>query len=257
MDLRNLQKNWDLFAERDPLFAVVSWPHKRGRRWDERDFFRNGRDEVRAVMADLSRWGHPKRRGAVLDFGCGVGRLTRAFSTRFVRAVGVDVSPRMLELAQGYDRRGRCEFILNPRPDLSIFPDDSFDLVYSNITLQHMPPSLIRAYVREFVRVLSPGGIALFQIPAGYRPSSLRDRLKWALRRRMPTFLWSILRQAKSALTGEPLVEMNVVPREIILKDLDLPGVRVLEVAPDPHAGPEWPGYRYAVLKTGKSRRTP
>ena len=60
----------------------------------------------------------------------------------------------------------RVHFVVNDRPDLSLFGDASFDLVYSNIVLQHMPPELARAYLAEFFRVVREGGFVVFQIPS-------------------------------------------------------------------------------------------
>jgi ubiquinone/menaquinone biosynthesis C-methylase UbiE len=42
-----------------------------------------------------------------------------------------------------------------------------FDLVYTMIVLQHMPQTFQREYVREFFRVLKPGGVAMFEMPDG------------------------------------------------------------------------------------------
>ncbi|HEX8929982.1 MAG TPA: class I SAM-dependent methyltransferase, partial [Actinomycetota bacterium] len=43
--------------------------------------------------------------------------------------------------------------------DLAIFGDDRFDLVCSLLVLQHVRPGYARAYLREFLRVLRPGGV--------------------------------------------------------------------------------------------------
>jgi SAM-dependent methyltransferase len=55
---------------------------------------------------------------------------------------------------------------VNPADDLRLFPDNSFDLVYSNIVLQHMEPRYSESYIGEFIRVLKPGGMTYFQLPA-------------------------------------------------------------------------------------------
>jgi SAM-dependent methyltransferase len=58
-------------------------------------------------------------------------------------------------------------FVANERSDLAVFADDSFDFVYTARVLQHMPtPDLAMAYIAEFVRVLRPGGVACFHVPA-------------------------------------------------------------------------------------------
>ena len=59
---------------------------------------RRGRDRARLRRRRLARttW----RRDRALDFGCGVGRLTRALGTRFESALGVDISAGMIEQAR-------------------------------------------------------------------------------------------------------------------------------------------------------------
>ena len=46
-----------------------------------------------------------------------------------------------------------------------IFDDNSFDFIYSYVVLQHMRPDYALSYLREFVRVLAPGGVMAFQLP--------------------------------------------------------------------------------------------
>ncbi|MFC7744192.1 methyltransferase domain-containing protein [Nocardiopsis composta] len=60
-------------------------------------------------------------------------------------------------------------FHLNEAPDLSAFPDDSFDLVYTDLVLQHLPPELAAGYLREFTRVARPGGAMVLGVPARER----------------------------------------------------------------------------------------
>ncbi|MFQ5410734.1 MAG: class I SAM-dependent methyltransferase [Phycisphaerae bacterium] len=43
--------------------------------------------------------------------------------------------------------------------------DGAYDFVFSHIALQHMEPNYAAAYIREFARLLAPGGLTLFQIP--------------------------------------------------------------------------------------------
>src|SRR5262249_3108618 len=59
----------------------------------------------------------------------------------------------------------RCGFVLNETNDLAVFPDDAFDFVYSSLVLQHMKPEYSQNYIKEFLRVLAPGGLPVFQIP--------------------------------------------------------------------------------------------
>ena len=104
--------------------------------------------------------------GRALDFGCGVGRLTRALADRFDTCDGVDVAASMVERARALNGDNeRVRFHHNDAPDLQLFGDESFDFILALIVLQHMEPRLMRGYLREFLRVLRPGGVAYFNIP--------------------------------------------------------------------------------------------
>jgi len=166
MDLNQLQKNWDEFGKTDPLWAILTYPGRKDGKWDAEEFFELGRQDIASVMHRAQTFGFPAHCEAALDFGCGVGRLTQALCGWFERCCGVDIAPSMIELARRYNTHGdQCEYFLNANSDLQIFPDDSFDLVYSKIVLQHVEPRYSKSYIREFVRVLRPGGLMAFQIP--------------------------------------------------------------------------------------------
>lgn len=163
-DLRRVGATWDAIAHGDDVFnAIFGWPNKPDQTADE--FLASGEAEIEGrLRAAGERWQLPRWRRRALDFGCGAGRLTQALAGHFEHAVGVDVAPGMLEAARELNRRGdRCEFVLNDEPDLRRFPDDSFDMVYSVLVLQHLPNDLQRRYAAEFARVLVPGGLLVFQ----------------------------------------------------------------------------------------------
>ncbi len=166
MDLTELQRNWDEFGKQDPLWAIRTEPDKRGGKWDVAEFFGSGEDHVRGLVARLAELGLPTR-GVVLDFGCGVGRLTQAFGDHYDEVWGLDIAPSMIEGAEAFNRHGsRVHYVVNDRPDLGRFEDATFDLVFSVIVLQHIRPDLSLGYVREFFRICKPGGAVVFQIPS-------------------------------------------------------------------------------------------
>jgi len=116
------------------------------------------------------------RTGRALDFGCGVGRLTQALGAAFERADGVDISETMIDLAREHNQLGdRCAYHVNLASDLALFPDASFDFVFSTIVLQHNPPAAATHYIEEFGRILAPGGIAVFDMTAELAGRSLPD----------------------------------------------------------------------------------
>ena len=164
---------WEDAARTDPLWTVLSDPAKRNRAWDLNEFFETGRRDISRVWRELRTLGHPQPSGDALDFGCGVGRLTQALAPSFQRVTGVDISPTMIRLAERLNRfPDRVHYRLNTRADLLLLPAASLDFVYSDIALQHIPPDQSRAYIAEFLRVLRPGGLSVFQLTAEHREAA-------------------------------------------------------------------------------------
>jgi SAM-dependent methyltransferase len=62
----------------------------------------------------------------------------------------------------------RCNYFLNEREDLALFREQQFSFIYSIIVLQHLPTELARKYITEFVRILQPNGVLVFQLPARF-----------------------------------------------------------------------------------------
>ncbi|MGI9146828.1 MAG: class I SAM-dependent methyltransferase [Chloroflexota bacterium] len=135
-------------------------------RWGLQAFFDRGQGEIDRAMETATRLGYPSGRECALDFGCGVGRLTRAMATYFGHCDGVDIAESMVRRARELNADvPACTFLLNDRPDLRMFEDDRFDFVFTTQVLMHMPThAIITGYIAEFLRVIRPDGIAVFQL---------------------------------------------------------------------------------------------
>jgi SAM-dependent methyltransferase len=167
-------------ARLDPLWAICSRDEARNERWDLDSFFASGVDELAAVLSHPEA--QPDRFEAALDFGCGVGRILRALSVRFELCYGVDSSTEMISLAREFNRDlENCVFEHKDYPLLAEIRSDSIDFLYSSFVLQHLASEReVLDYVREFARVVRPGGTIVFQLPESL---PVRDRLQ--LRRRL------------------------------------------------------------------------
>lgn len=174
MKIFRLRMVWERLAREDPYWAVLTSPDKVGNRWQIEEFFRTGRDDVDAALAFVAEHQVDLPRGAALDFGCGVGRLSQALALHFDHVTGVDVAAGMIELARRHaPADARISFVHNPASTLHRFADASFDLVFSQITLQHVSAELIPGYLREFVRICRPGGVISFQLPTYVPPAEV------------------------------------------------------------------------------------
>lgn len=184
--LERHRRDWEELAAVDPLWAILTSPEHRRGRWQLDAFFASGEADVAEVLAVADRLGYPKKRRAALDFGCGVGRLTRALSTRFDKCVGVDISARMIDLACELNADiTNCRFLVNV-DDLAAFQTRSIDFVYSTLVLQHQPSEqVVERYIAEFMRVVTADGLVVFQMLADVAWTSRlqpRRRLYAALR---------------------------------------------------------------------------
>ncbi|WP_369194695.1 class I SAM-dependent methyltransferase [Streptomyces djakartensis] len=103
-----------------------------------------------AAFADLVR-----TRGPVADLGCGPGKVTAHLAALGVPVFGVDVSPRMIELARSAHPDLRFEVGSMTALDLG---DGELGGVLAYYATHHTPPGQLPAVFTEFHRVLSPGG---------------------------------------------------------------------------------------------------
>ena len=167
-DLTTIEASWDQAAAHDAMWNIITDPTRINGGWTPEDFFAHGRTEVDNAIARLSDLGVNYGTIRALDFGCGMGRVTQALAEHFTRIDGVDISAEMIRLAREHKPTPyRPRFHHNTTADLRLFKARSFDFVYSMIVLQHMPQTFQEGYVREFFRVLKPGGVTMFEMPDG------------------------------------------------------------------------------------------
>lgn len=100
----------------------------------------------------------------VLDAGCGEGYNTRLLAELGARVTGVDISSKMIEFALEEEQNrtlGICYEVAS-FSDLSLFEDESFDVVVSFMALMDCPN--YEGAVKEVLRVLRHGGELVFSV---------------------------------------------------------------------------------------------
>ncbi len=137
------------------------------------------RYRLEPAIPEMARFGDWRGRD-VLEAGCGIATDGINFARDGASYTGVDFSPTAIDVArERFADEGRPgTFVHASITDLP-FADDSFDLVYSNGVIHHLPET--EQVVREFHRVLRPGGRAVVMV---YHRSSLNHHVNIMLVRR-------------------------------------------------------------------------
>lgn len=252
---------WEDFAKADPLYAILSDRDKQGGRWDAEQFFRSGEDLLGPELSEILGRYPPASRGRALDFGCGVGRLTRCLLPHFDDVVGLDVSSEMVELGQKLNPDAdRLSLLAGSDPDLRALEGQSFDFVLSLITLQHIPRRFQMRYLRSLIRVTKAGGLLFLQLPS--RPLFYRDK---PLTHDNPTMAKREYRRLARALRswwrgwrkqrgirgedGEPFFLMSYVPLTKMAKFLQKQRCQILRIRVDNSASEAYESFDYLIRK--------
>lgn len=129
-----------------------------------RDFWQGTRDHdvsqnIEALLEAID--GAPPLR--ILDFGCGPGRDIQAFIERGHRPTGLDGSASFVRMA--HEHTG-APVLQQDFLQLDL-PDASFDGVFANASLFHVPTSELARVLRELRGCLRPGGVLFASNPRG------------------------------------------------------------------------------------------
>lgn len=246
MSLSRSKKHWEDMGDLDPCWAILTEPGTKYGKWDLEKFFETGSYEISRLTSAAEKLGLPKQHDWALDFGCGVGRLTRALALQFQNVVGIDISQSMLRRAVALNPHTNCQFLLNDSESLP-FPSEQFDLIYTALVLQHVPAQeSIRRYIAEFVRVLKTGGLLVMQLP-NHVP--LCSRLQ--ARPRMYAWLRSagLSEQLLYKRLGLHPIPMNFLPESDVVSIVESGGGKTVQILADHRTGPHIPDRTYYVSK--------
>lgn len=248
MSIKDTQRKWDALATKDPLWSVLTWDEKRDGKWDEREFYATGEREVEELIREAKDLGVNPQFSTALDFGCGVGRLTRALSKHIDVVYGVDISQEMLRVA-AQTKPANVEYFLNDTDHLRVFKNDFFDVIISMITLQHIEMKYTKQYIAEFLRVLKPGGVVIFQLPS--HPVEIEQdimkKIKYFIKQLFPYTLVAAYeaRVSKNTL----FLDMHGIHPSRVERIIRRHRGALLKKVQDHNAGSAWVSFRYIVTK--------
>ena len=218
--------DWETLGQREPYFAVLTEERFLADRMSDDDreaFFASGDADI-AHLFELIPDFTPR---SVLDFGCGVGRLTRALAKRVDRVAGVDAAESMLRLA--------CQNVPNAAFSATI-PDQKFDIIVSLIVFQHIPVRRGEALLDELLGHLEIGGVAALQFTFRRPGSSLR-RMARVVRARVP-----LVHRIAQRLRHErpmPYMQMNEYDQAHVLAIMQRHACGEPRIVPTNHGGIE------------------
>lgn len=133
---------------------------------------KNRRQAQIDLIEELLNWAGVRGAENILDVGCGIGGSSLYLAAKFqAQATGITLSPvqaaRATERAQEAGLSGRSQFLVANAQAMP-FDDNSFDLVWSLESGEHMPDKT--KFMQECYRVLKPGG-TLIMVTWCHRPT--------------------------------------------------------------------------------------
>lgn len=113
---------------------------------------------IDALLAAL-----PNNPGKILDLGCGPGRDLVAFKAQNQTVIGLDATPAFVEMAR---QSSGCEVWQQSFLSLNL-PNDSFDGIFANASLIHVPRREMVRVLRDLWRSLILNGVMLMSMGLG------------------------------------------------------------------------------------------
>jgi len=165
----------------DDVVRATGWVfnNQTGEHLDLAEFVRTGDHETLAYLQAFDLAGPQNEGQTLVEIGSGIGRMTSSFTRMFATVIACDLDGAFLErcretVAQ-FGRPDRLQTSHVEDGHTLQIPDDSADLTFSYITLQHCHPDDALGLAREAVRVTRPGG----HVALNFRTWSSSDFVLW------------------------------------------------------------------------------
>jgi ubiquinone/menaquinone biosynthesis C-methylase UbiE len=159
-------------------------------------------DEVYDRFSRYIEKGH-----VVLDIGCGTGALTLKAALKQARVKGIDINPRMLEIAAKRLSEAGCaknvEFVEMGVAELGNEITESYDVAMSVLCFSELTSDELHYSLKEISRILKPGGLLL--VADEVRPERISRRiLHWLLRIPFWVITYILTRTSTTAVRDLP-----------------------------------------------------
>lgn len=144
------------------------------------EFFATGEADVASLLSVAAAVaGHDIPLASALDFGCGVGRLTLPLARRAEHVTACDVAPELLARARVHAEEAGLHNITFVRNDeLDTLPDGRFTFICSLLVFQYVPRPAGYTIIRNLLRLLAPGGVAMLHVMLAEPGAELRQLIR-------------------------------------------------------------------------------
>lgn len=235
------KKLWDYNADKNAKWAISSHTEKLNEEWNTEDFYAEGEAVISQIMQKVESLTELNKELA-LDFGCGIGRLSKHLGPFFNEVYGIDISESMIQQAKLENHAENIQFLVSESTNLEALGSKKFDFIISLIVIQHIPPPLAIKQLEVLFHKLASGGICVIQIPEVRIPT-----VKNRIRKYIPE---KVFRLKHQLLRPEvPYITMYGLDRSLI-KDLSAKNsIEILHIESDRLAGGDWESYTYFLKK--------
>lgn len=179
--VERLRESWLTIRARDDHLAFDGMPVPParlrllvdGRSGDAGRFLAIGSRMAAAIRGAVSAAGsRPEEMSAILDFGCGCGRVARHWAgLRGPEIHGCDYNSELVGWCR--DHLPFMQADINALTPPAPYVAGSFDLIYALSVFSHLDEALQHAWISEFQRLLRPGGLLVISVLG----DSVRGRL--------------------------------------------------------------------------------
>jgi SAM-dependent methyltransferase len=233
---------FEAFAEREPYFAVLTAPKFLRANLTpetEHEFFGSGETQVDATFTTIElRLAPHFAPTAILEYGCGAGRLALPLARHAARRAGlvtaVDRSPAMLRAAEHEAGRRGITNITFLTPEALFSGNQTFDFVNCYLVFQRTAPGEGVALLRQLVSRIRPGGIGVFHFPYRTDASRAVRSARW-LRANVPgaNAVANLIRRKPPA---DPFIDIRTYDLDQVLRVLDDASLRAAHIVFEHHA---------------------